>query len=98
MSESIVVVEATETIVTEVLQQGPAGPQGPQGSSGDAYFVHVQAAALATWSITHNLNKFPAVTVVDSGNNKVEGDVTYIDDDSLTISFSAPFGGKAYLS
>lgn len=64
----------------------------------DKNYIHNQIVASANWSISHNLNKFPSVTVVDSGGNKVQGDVIYIDNNNLTISFSAPFSGKVYLN
>lgn len=63
-----------------------------------ASYTHNQLTSSPTWSITHNLGFFPAVTVVDSGNNVVIGDVTYVSQNSLTVAFSASFGGKAYLS
>ena len=64
----------------------------------DANFVFTQSIPSATWNITHNLGKFCSVTVVDTSNEIVIGDVTYANDNSLTITFSAPFSGKAYLN
>jgi hypothetical protein len=61
-------------------------------------YAHTQSVSSATWTITHNLGYRPAVSVVDSGGNYVIGDVNYISTNSLTISFSSPFGGSAYLS
>ena len=61
-------------------------------------YTHNQSTASATWTITHNLNFRPAVSVVDSGGNHVIGDVNYVSVNVLTISFSSPFGGSAYLS
>jgi len=61
-------------------------------------YAHTQSVASATWTITHNLGYRPAVSVVDSGGNYVVGDVNYVSVSALTISFSAPFGGFAYLS
>ena len=61
-------------------------------------YVHNQIASASTWTITHNLGYYPSVTVVDSSNNVVVGDVTYISDNVVTVSFNATFGGKAYLS
>ena len=61
-------------------------------------YTHTQSVSSATWTITHNLGFSPAVSVVDSGGNHVIGDVNYVSVNSLTISFSAPFGGSAYLS
>lgn len=61
-------------------------------------YVHNQEAPAALWSIPHGLTGYPSVTVVDSGNTVVEGDITYLSNDSITIEFSSPFGGKAFLS
>lgn len=63
-----------------------------------ATYEHRQDAAAAVWNIAHNLNKYPSVSVVDSGNNVIYGDITYIDKNNLQIKFSAASGGKAYLN
>ena len=60
--------------------------------------AHNQAAASSAWVITHNLNKYPSVTITDSANDEVEGEVRYNGLNSLTVTFSAPFSGKAYLN
>lgn len=64
----------------------------------DKHFLFTQGSPSTTWSVAHNLQKKPSVTVVDSGNNEVEGDVNHIDDNNLTITFSAAFSGKAYIN
>lgn len=61
-------------------------------------FVHNQLIAEASWTVTHNLGKYPSVTVVDSAENWVIGDVTYINENRLVITFSGAFSGKAYLN
>lgn len=61
-------------------------------------YVHIEPIPTATWVITHNLNKFPSVTVVDSSNREVIGEITYTDFNSLSITFSGGFSGKAYLN
>lgn len=61
-------------------------------------FVFRQDEAKDVWTIVHNLHKRPSVSVVDSGDNIVYGDVEYVSDDELTITFSAAFSGKAYLN
>lgn len=61
-------------------------------------YIHNQAVSSSTWVITHNMGFYPAVSVVDSGGNTVIGDVTYISENQVSVSFSASFGGKAYLS
>lgn len=61
-------------------------------------FVFTQGSPSNTWNITHTLNKFPSVSVVDSANNEVEGDVHFVDQNNITITFSSSFSGKAYLN
>lgn len=64
----------------------------------DRSYEHVQAVADSIWTITHNLNKFPSVTIVDSANDEVEGNVNHVSNTQLTITFSAAFSGKAFLN
>ena len=64
----------------------------------DKFYQHIQIQASDVWSITHNLQKYPSVSIVDSANSKVQGEVDYIDINTLTVSFTAEFGGTAYLN
>lgn len=61
-------------------------------------YTHEQGTSASTWSITHNLDKYPSVTVVDSAGTKVECVVTYIDSNECELKFNAAFKGKAYLN
>lgn len=65
---------------------------------GRGTYIHRQQTAASVWRIQHNLHCYPSVTVVDSADSKVTGDVDYIDDCTLTVSFVAPFSGSAYLN
>ena len=65
---------------------------------GRGTYIHRQQTAASVWRIPHNLHCYPSVTVVDSADSKVTGDVDYIDDCTLTVSFVAPFSGSAYLN
>ncbi|MEI6296280.1 MAG: hypothetical protein WCO84_01360 [bacterium] len=67
------------------------------GERGYSY-IHNQILALDTWLVNHPLNKFPSVSVVDSADSVVIGEVQYIDENNLIISFTAVFSGKAYLN
>ncbi len=67
-------------------------------SFGANYYRHIQGSPAQTWEITHTLNRFVAVTVVDSAGSMVEGDVSYLSPSQLTIEFSAPFAGEAFLT
>lgn len=61
-------------------------------------YTHTQSSPSTTWTITHNLGYHPSVTVVDSADSAVIGDVTYVSENQLIVTFSVAFGGKAYLS
>lgn len=67
-------------------------------NSGDKTYIHTQIASSSTWVVDHALNKFPSVTVVDTGNNVVIGDIQYNTNNQLTITFQASVSGKAYIN
>ena len=64
----------------------------------DKEFIFNQPTPQVTWTINHNLNKFPSVSVVNTNNILMYGDTTYVDKDNIIITFSAGFSGKAYLN
>ena len=61
-------------------------------------FVHTQATTASSWTISHTLDGFPSVTVVDSAGTVVIGEVSYNSTSSVTVSFESAFSGKAYLT
>jgi hypothetical protein len=61
-------------------------------------YLHNQSTPSNIWNIEHNLDKYPSVTVVDSGGSVVEGEVDYIDRNNITLTFSGAFSGRAYLN
>ena len=108
---NIVQIDKTGNSVTIAYggPQGVQGPTGPTGATGPGGLVagnipalvsysHNQAAASATWSITHNLNFKPSVNVFDSAGTMVEGSVTHTNSNTLTVVFSASISGTAHLS
>lgn len=54
--------------------------------------------ASLVWVIQHDYNKYPSVTTVDSSGNVVVGDIIYDSSNQITVTFSAPFSGIAYLN
>ncbi|MEU7074732.1 hypothetical protein AB0B30_32505 [Streptomyces narbonensis] len=56
-----------------------------------------QAAPATVWVIAHGLASFPSVSVISPANEQLFGDVAYIDDDNLTITFGSPVTGTAFL-
>jgi len=91
--QDVLTVKAVE-MTPVVIEVGIEGPQGPVGKT----YVHDQQAASAKWVIRHELNMHPSVTIVDSAGSYVIGDVRYLDANTLEVTFSAPFAGKAYLN
>ena len=63
-----------------------------------ATFEFTQGVPATTWNITHDLNKFPSITVIDTGNTVVTGEYNYTSNKTVTLTFSAAFAGKAYLN
>lgn len=61
-------------------------------------FTHNQMISATTWTITHNLGFYPNVTVSDSAGTIIEGQVEYPDVNTVVLTFSSAFAGKAYLS
>ena len=64
----------------------------------DKSYTFTQSVPSTTWSVAHNLQKFPSITVVDSASTVVTGEYTYINNNNVTLTFSAAFAGKAYLN
>lgn len=62
----------------------------------DKNYVHTQSALATAWVVTHNLEKNPSVTVVDSAGTVVIGQVDYDSLNQVTLTFKATFSGKAY--
>lgn len=85
---------------TAVVQVGSAWLLIAQGATGaaDKNYVHNQASAAVTWTVVHNLAKFPAVEVVDSGGNWLIPNVQFVDLNTLTVTFATAASGKAYVN
>jgi len=64
----------------------------------DKTFEFTQGVPATTWNIQHDLGKFPSITVIDTADTVVTGQYTYIDNNNVTLTFSAGFAGKAYLN
>ena len=67
-------------------------------NSSVATFTFIQAAAATVWNIPHNLGKFPSVSIINNNNIVINGEITYIDNNNITLTFSAGFAGTAYLN
>lgn len=61
-------------------------------------YVHDQQVASASWVVPHALNKFPSVSIVNTANQIIVGEITYNTLNQLTITFTSPISGKAYIN
>lgn len=60
--------------------------------------VFNQSIAANVWTINHNLNQFPSVSLVDTLNKNIMADIKYINSNQIIVTFSRPVAGKAYLN
>lgn len=64
----------------------------------DRTFVYEKNLPSSVWHVKHNLEKYPAVTVVDSAGTEVIGAIDYIDLNNVTLTFVGSFSGKAFFN
>ena len=64
----------------------------------DKNYIHTQGTSSTSWVVSHNLNKYPSTTVVDSAGTVVIGLVDYDSLNQVTLTFKATFSGKAYFN
>jgi hypothetical protein len=62
------------------------------------YYQHDQPTPSTRWTINHLLHYQPQVRVENTTGNTVRGSVDYPTIDTVTIDFSEPIAGTAYLS
>ncbi len=108
MSSSVVINEVTTSVVVNEVESSAVvlkeknntvtvtGVIG--GVSLDANYVYTQSSPSAVWVVTHNLAKYPSVSVVDSADNIVFGEVFYNSVNQVTLTFAGAFSGKAFFN
>lgn len=77
---------------------GTPGQDGVDGAAGGTTYQHNQGSAATTWNISHNLGRFPSVTIVDSLGHEILGDVNFLSANLVSLSFGVPVSGTAYLN
>lgn len=89
-----------ETIAAfHIDQNGAVTKLGFNGTPvGIVTYTHDQGLPSTQWDITHNLDRKPSITVVDTADTVVFGDAEYTNNNRVIITFNSPFSGKAYLN
>lgn len=67
-------------------------------NNNNSSFVFTQSIPSAVWYINHKLNIIPNAWTENLDGTDIEGTLAVIDNDTITITFSSPQTGKAYLS
>jgi len=74
-------------------------------TGGDKNLLHIQSSSSNTWTVNHNMGKYPSVSIVECNPtaNEVDGDlvigeVTYNSINQLTIKFASSIRGVAYIN
>lgn len=91
VGQTLIATSSKTAVWSDIPTSGGSG-----GSS--SQIAYNQIIPSNVWTIVHNLHKYPVVVVADSAGTIFIGDIDYISDMSLVITFSASFGGTAYLT
>lgn len=101
LSNTVVVTDdAGLTAVVTVPQTSTvtAITEGPQGPVGTGAYVFTQSSPAATWTINHNLGFRPSVELLDSGSQKIDGEVSHPSINQTVVILSPATAGIARLT
>jgi hypothetical protein len=90
VEQAVDIVEDGPSVEVTVVEQNVLISEavvGLPGSGGDRHFIHEQSTPSATWRITHNLGKNPAVTIVDSSGNEWQTAVEHVSANECIVRF-----------
>ncbi len=74
------------------------GVIGDYSTSDDKSYTHVQSLNSERWIVTHALNKFPKVTIVDASGKVVYAQINHINKQITDIRLSKPITGAAFFN
>jgi len=58
-------------------------------------YVHTQASPSASWTINHNLGRWPVVTLLTTGGVKFTAQITHTTTNQVVVSLSTAIAGSA---
>lgn len=105
--ETVIVSPVAQSVtISTVGAQGVAGAAGATGATGaagaagvsHATFIYNQNVPSSVWDITHNLAAYPSVSVLDSTGGLVFGEINYVSNNRIIMTFSGSFSGQALLN
>lgn len=92
----VLVLEENVEQINTASERGPMGPAGPQGPSGDKSYTHNQLSASLTWTINHNLGKYPSITLQDSAGSEFEARIQHVNNNQAIAYLSYAVSGTAH--
>ena len=72
------------------------GPPGPPGA-GQSTLEIVQSIASTTWTLAHNLQRYPAIFILDASGNVLLADVQQVSNNLAYAKFAVPTTGTAII-
>jgi hypothetical protein len=98
-----IIIQGMDTSLVELARNMAEVSQSQGGDSSssnvnDKNYVYEWATLESSVTVNHNLGKFPSVTIVDTSGSEIIGDINYINENTVTLSFSAETRGKAYFN
>lgn len=82
--------------ITVAGERGPAGAEGPAGhSSAPTVFTFTNQA---TWTVPHNLGRYPSLELVDNAGAVFDGDIEFPDLNTAVITHASPMSGSVLVS
>ena len=68
----------------------------PTSTKGDKYYIHTQIVASDIWTISHNLQKHPAIHIEDLNGEEIIAEIVYITNNIARVYFGEPYVGTAH--
>ena len=96
-TDKLILDDEPETItgVTKVLVRDIDGNVVQSDVNGDKTYRHNQGTPASVWNVTHNLEKYPSIMILNGANEVVEGHILYVDTNNVTLTFNGAFSGDA---
>lgn len=90
--ESLVIIDDLGSID---IPSGQTFSVGGVPLESDKNYVYNQGIASDTWNVTHSLNKIPSVVIKNDLGQEIEGQVVFIDNNNVQITFNTALTGSA---
>lgn len=65
-------------------------------SAGSGNYVHTQSIPATTWVVTHNLGKRASIQVIDATGVDITAEITWDNDNQVTVRTNTPETGFVY--